>query len=210
MSGIGRNASIKLTNEVILPYLEILDRDSAEGGSIKFSLSNISVLRNGLKEQYTSDRGTLKGYMTYNGIIELNESEKLYNLRYISAAYWHYCLALGYYNLSQSHWANVPGYGLKSMIQTQRDRPYNITGIRDKVYSDAIVLFRTSSKPYESDLFAMYILQDLYSADKSLQKLMNRGRILYVLAPFQVYESYLTVEAEVIGAEIFGRTFDSS
>ena len=210
------NPSIKLTNEVVLPYLRILNERPDNGRPIRFGLSNISTLRGMLKKECDSDErtfggtlnGTLRGYMAFNGLIELNESEELYRLGYISAAYWHYCLALGYYNISRSRWADVPGYGLKNIIQIRKDYPYNITGIRDTIYAEAVQLFNASEEPYEVDLFARSILQDLYNADKGLWQLTSSRGLLPELKPLQVYEQHLTVLTEVRGAEIFERTFN--
>jgi len=208
---IGNNndpSSTILNERILIPYLKFISNGSP-GKRVYFEISNITQLKKTLNRFSTSNWRTLRGNMAFEGIIELNESEKLYKEGYISAAYWHYCMALGYYEVSKSSWAGVPGYGLKNMAQTQKDYPYNITGIREKVYSDAIQLFKSSNKPYELDLFAMYILQDIYSIDNSLNELTDKERSLYTtLLPSQIYESYLTVEAEIIGAKIFKRTLD--
>ncbi|WP_457751955.1 hypothetical protein [Thermococcus sp.] len=199
--------SIALSERVVIPYLEIISINSSSR-PLKFGISNITELRKTLKRIYTSKWRTMEGKIAFRGAMELNESEEFYRMGYISAAYWHYCLALGYYNVSKSRWANVPGYGVKNMIEVQKDRPYNITGIRDRVYSDALELFKTSSKPCERDLFGMYILQDIHSADKSLFLLTDKKRFLYTLIPSEIYESYLSIEAEIMGANIFRESFD--
>ncbi|AAL80694.1 MULTISPECIES: hypothetical protein [Pyrococcus] len=136
-------------------------------------------------------------------------SEESYKRGEKSLALWYYSVALAYLNLTESEWANAPHpYFIGGGLQSERDVPYNITGIREEVYKKALAFAEKKGKGPYAELLSNYVLLELRELDEhALPKLSDPNNPLLKYYPSATYEAYLRLLGMVIALEIFSSYF---
>ncbi|NJE42648.1 hypothetical protein [Thermococcus sp. GR6] len=155
------------------------------------SLGSELVLINKTKQ------GSLEAYGAY-GLTYYSLSKNLSTRGFNSLALFYFSWAEGYYNISKDDVAKVP---------MRLDYPFNVSKIRDMVYSETNDLLNQLHRNnfYTLDpLISQVVLYHIARVDYTvLPKLQDRNSELYFMYPSEVYTEYLRILAKIRGVEIF-------
>ncbi|ASJ11894.1 hypothetical protein A3L14_02880 [Thermococcus thioreducens] len=142
-------------------------------------------------------QGSLEVYGAY-GLTYYSLSKNLSAQGFNSLALFYFSWAEGYYNISKDDVANVP---------MRLDYPFNVSKIRDMVYSETNNLLNQLHRDniYTLDpLISQVVLYHIARVDYTvLPKLQDRNSELYFLYPSEVYTEYLRILAKIRGVETF-------